>query len=253
MRCLETDFVYLENPPAYEAVRDDFPWEVTAQEERARRQQAEPLVSRLSDTVKRAKAWLRPRRNRMFDLAARAVQAIDRGRTLRLVDIGCGSGYLASVCCERFAERGRDILPIGIELSPALAEAAEKTFEPWSGEVVAAPAVEALGAIDEGSIDIAFMASFLEHDQQPLELLRTLKPRLAADGCAVIKVPNFDSWNRRLRGKRWCGFRFPDHVNYFTPATLARLAKEAGYRVDRGSWTDRQPLSDNMYAVLRAA
>lgn len=253
VRCLETDFVYLEYPPAYEEVRDDFPWEVTAKEERARRQKAEPIVSRLSAAVKRAKAWLVPNRNRMFGLAERAVKSIDRGRKLRLVDIGCGSGSLAAICCERFAAAGRQVSPIGIELSPALAAAAEDRFAPWSGGVVTAPAVDALDQIDEASIDIAFMASFLEHDQRPLDLLRTLKPRLAADGCAVIKVPNFDSWNRHLRGRRWCGFRYPDHVNYFTPATLRRLAEEAGYRVDPGSWTDRQPLSDNMYAVLRPA
>jgi hypothetical protein len=69
----------------------------------------------------------------------------------------------------------------------------------------------------------------------------------------VVKVPNFASVNRRLRGNRWCGFRFPDHVNYFTPATLARLAHEAGYVVDPGRRADRPLLGDNLYAVLRPA
>jgi SAM-dependent methyltransferase len=97
------------------------------------------------------------------------------------------------------------------------------------------------------------MSSFLEHEAKPLELLRELRRALRPDGAVIIKVPNFASWNRSVRGGRWCGFRYPDHVNYFTPDTLARLAAEAGYRVARQRASDRAPTSDNMYAVLERA
>lgn len=97
------------------------------------------------------------------------------------------------------------------------------------------------------------MSSFLEHEAKPFELLRELRRVLRPDGAVVIKVPNFACWNRALRGNRWCGFRYPDHVNYFTPTTLARLAAEAGYRVVRQRASDRVPTSDNMYAVLGPA
>jgi hypothetical protein len=39
-------------------------------------------------------------------------------------------------------------------------------------------------------------------------------------------------------------------VNYFTPATLRRLAAESGFEVLQG-WLDCLPTSDTMYAVLR--
>ena len=55
---------------------------------------------------------------------------------------------------------------------------------------------------------------------------------------------------RHLRGPRWCGYRWPDHVNYFTPATLQRMAEAAGLRVARMNALDRSPLSDSLYAVL---
>jgi hypothetical protein len=64
-------------------------------------------------------------------------------------------------------------------------------------------------------------------------------------------VPNFASWNRVIRGAKWCGFRYPDHVNYFSPRTLKLLAEVSGYRMEPQHITDRLPFSDNMYAVLR--
>jgi hypothetical protein len=53
-----------------------------------------------------------------------------------------------------------------------------------------------------------------------------------------------------IRGA-WCGFRWSDHVNYFTPATLTLMASAAGFAVSRMGFLDRQPLSDSMYSVLR--
>lgn len=253
VRCTETGFVFLENPPEYEELRDDFPWEQTIQAESQRRRRREPLLSRVSDAAKVLKRWIAPRRNRMYTLAARVAQALGGAKPIRLLDIGCGCGGLAVDCCQRFAATGRDVTPIGLELSPHLAEAAGSRFSDWSGHVIAAPAVSGLDQVEDGSVDVAMMASFLEHDQRPLELLRALRPKLAVGGGAIVKVPNFASLNRRVRGERWCGFRYPDHVNYFTPETLERLAKEAGYSVDRPSRADRPVLGDNMYAVLRAA
>jgi len=67
----------------------------------------------------------------------------------------------------------------------------------------------------------------------------------------IIKVPNYASVNRKIRGARWCGFRWPDHVNYFTPATLHMMALKAGLELVRMTFLDRNPLSDSMYAILQ--
>lgn len=253
VRCRETGFIYLENPPSYEEVRDDFPWEVTVAEERTRRRTAEPVLSRVSDATKQLKRRFLQKRNRMFTLAERAVASTPVGQPLTLLDIGCGCGGLAVDCCERFAQSGRVVTPIGIELSEVLAQGAADRFAEWSGRVIPQAALHGVEQLEDQSVDVALMASFLEHDPQPLDLLVALRPKLMANGSVIIKVPNFDCLNRRVRGERWCGFRYPDHVNYFTPTTLGLLATEAGYHVEPGSWSDHAPLSDNMYAVLRPA
>ena len=51
-------------------------------------------------------------------------------------------------------------------------------------------------------------------------------------------------------GRKWCGFRYPDYLNYFTPASLRRMAEKCGYSV-KSAFSQRLPTSDNMYAILK--
>ena len=68
-------------------------------------------------------------------------------------------------------------------------------------------------------------------------------------GLVVVKAPNYAALNRRVMGAGWCGFRFPDHVNYFTPKSLAEMGARAGFKTVQ-RFVDRLPTSDNMWAVL---
>ena len=51
---------------------------------------------------------------------------------------------------------------------------------------------------------------------------------LSDDGAVYVRVPNFGGVNRRVLGAKWSGFRYPDHVNYFTLPSLRRMAGECG-------------------------
>ena len=79
------------------------------------------------------------------------------------------------------------------------------------------------------SIDIFVLRSFLEHEVNPVGLLKNAYNKLKDGGVIFIKVPNFNSINRLYRKGKWCGFRHPDHVNYFTPETLVKTCRKAGY------------------------
>lgn len=250
VRCTETGFVFLANPPEYSQLETEFAWEKTAQAERSRRQESEPLVARVSTIAKKAKVRLFPSRNKIASMAISTLQSHVRTARAKVLDIGCGCGSLMAQIHHRASERGVEVVPIGIEVSRSLALESQSKVERLGGTVFCASAIEGLAQLEDRSIHLAVMSSFLEHESQPLELLKRLHCVLADDGWIVLKVPNYASWNRRLRGARWCGYRFPDHVNYFTPQTLRRLASEAQFESMHQSWSDRLPLSDNMYAVL---
>jgi SAM-dependent methyltransferase len=150
-------------------------------------------------------------------------------------------------------ERRRRCVPHGIEISDELARRSQAALAPYGGRCVHASALDGLAGFDAASLDLIVLASFLEHELQPLPLLRECARTLRPGGRVLVKVPNYASWNRHLRGRRWCGYRWPDHVNYFTPDTLAVAARAAGLEVERMTLLDRLPISDSLYAVLRRA
>ncbi|MBU0641469.1 MAG: class I SAM-dependent methyltransferase, partial [Planctomycetes bacterium] len=67
---------------------------------------------------------------------------------------------------------------------------------------------------------------------------------LCPGGVCVHKVPNYDSLLRRVLGRRWSGYRWPEHFQYYTPKTLGRLVAEVGFEVLR---IDANPLSDSLW------
>lgn len=250
VRCRETGLLFLANAPDYETLEEEFPWEVSSAAESKRRREAEPIRQRLSDGLKVIQKNLRGRRPKLFRLLREALPqpALDTPQTV--LDIGCGSGRLLSRFAGLFAEEGHAIVPAGIEISAALATTAATNFQPLGGFVRQSPAISGLQQCAAESVDAIVMCSYLEHEVRPLDVLTAARRVLRPGGAIVVKVPNFDCWNRHLRGRRWCGFRFPDHVNYFTPRTLRRLSDEAGLHWQRQHRRDRSVLSDNMYAVL---
>jgi len=257
VRCRETGLVFLATPPDYRELAETFAWERTVAAEGVDRRRREPVFSTFSSWWKRTRRRLQRSRNRIADLALRRVQdrtnrvgAGDVASPLRIVDIGCAGGHRMLDLCDRFARHGRDVVPTGIEISTSLAAIASPRFEAKGGRVLACSAVDGAARLEARSIDLVVMSAFLEHEARPRDLLATLRDSLSEGACIVLKVPNFASWNRLIRGRRWCGFRYPDHVSYFTPATLARLASGTGYRVLPSTWGDGMPLSDNMYATL---
>ena len=63
----------------------------------------------------------------------------------------------------------------------------------------------------------ALVRSYLEHKMRPFDVLEETHRTLNEGGVALVKVPDFASINRMVLRKRWCGFRYPDDLIYFTP------------------------------------
>ena len=65
---------------------------------------------------------------------------------------------------------------------------------------------------------------------EPGKVCRLARERLRSGGVLAIEVPDVSSGQARLRGNNW-GMYIPDHVNYFTTATLRRLLEPIGFRL----------------------
>lgn len=234
--CAQCGLVYLENPPPVSALVDEYNWTATYAGEAERRLLAQPVLSRLRKGWKDWRVqWLKSRK--LEHLVNRYIKS---GAVL---DVGCGAGH-------QFARLPAAIVPHGVEIDAAAVGTAHSLASARGGRVVHADAVSGLAQFDDGSMDGIIMHSYLEHEVEPRQVLREAARVLRAGGVLIIKVPNFDCWSRKyFRGHNWPGFRFPDHVNYFTPASLRRMVLQAGMQVRKFSWLDRVPTSDNMWLV----
>lgn len=251
--CLETGLVYLENPPDYAAFEEEFAWELTHAKEVQRRSADEPMFYSFRQWWKGFRTRFRRPNQKVFELAAACIKSFPE-RSISLVDLGCGFGEtLLNTLALLPADVVRRCIPQGVELSKQLALHADEVLQSLGGSCLQQDALSGVSLFSDRSVDLIVIANFLEHEINPLPLLRTCREKLRDNGRAIIKVPNFACAGRHVRGHRWCGFRWPDHVNYFTPQTLQLLIKTSGLKVCRMNWLDCSPTSDNMYAVVERA
>lgn len=158
----------------------------------------------------------------------------------RVLDVGCATGgFLAEAKTE-----GWDC--VGVEFSEFAIEVAQKEFglQVLKGDVFHPD-------LAENSFGLVTMWHVLEHVLDPLATLVQAKKLLAPGGLLFIELPNWSSVGRRARGVRWSQLKPPEHINFFTPTTLAWVAEKAGLRVL--SSTSAYPSLANEAAVTRAS
>ena len=234
-RCAKCGLVYLENPPAYESLEQEFAWERTWAEEDTRRRRRDPVTYHASRALLAIPKKVF-KRDKLMTWVRRYV------RPGPVLDIGCSGGHTL----ERLPP---DYTPFGIEVSKELAAVADSRFALRGGHVVQGTATASLPRFQDEFFTGVIMTSYLEHEVNPRAVLEAARRTMRSGARLVVKVPNYASLNRSVRGARWCGFRFPDHVNYFTPVLLRRLLCDSGFRVIRFGFFDRMPTSDNMWLL----
>ena len=232
--CTGCGFVYIEKAPGYEALFSDMAWELTAKAEAERRAETRPIAYNFSKKT-RARLHLLPRKRMHLLIEA-------HGKPGKVIDLGCGTG-------DQFSDLAEGFVPFGVKISTQAARTGNELFARRGGRVINAPCLKGLREFPDGFFSAASLRSYLEHEMEPAPVLRALHRTLEPGGVAIVKVPNYGSWNRAIMGRKWCGFRHPDHLNYFTPRTLREMAKRCGYGV-RSGLTFQLPTSDNMYAIL---
>lgn len=225
--CDACDFVYLKEAPVYDRLVDEFAWEknwLLEAERRRGRSAFGKLAPRRS--MQNAKASKKQRVARLF-------------RQGNVLDVGCGGDTLVP----------DGFTPYGIEISEALQARADKVMQARGGRCVHAPAVEGVASFPDNFFSGVILSSFLEHEMQPAQLLAACARVLQPGGSIYVRVPNYGGVNRRVRGAEWCGFRHPDHVNYFTLESLTKLAHRFGLKLRLlNPW--RLAFDDNINAVL---
>ncbi len=138
----------------------------------------------------------------------------------RLLDFGCGAGWLS----RRLQQRGWKVTALDFH-EPSLRYLAERFGLRTLTGTLPHPGVP------DGSHDVVVMGASLEHVHCPHEVVGAARRALAAGGLLVVAVPNLASDSFARFGPDWYGLHLPHHLLHFTPATLRELMRRHGLEV----------------------
>jgi SAM-dependent methyltransferase len=137
------------------------------------------------------------------------LRAFDPGRDL--LEVGCGTGEFL------IAARSAGHAVIGLDLSQ---EAISYVRRRHPDLDVRCNAMET-ARLPAASVDVIAAFHVLEHVADPIGLLLQMQRLLRPGGLVYIRVPNLDTWYRRVLGRNWGGFSV-DHVSHFTGDSISR-------------------------------
>jgi SAM-dependent methyltransferase len=160
------------------------------------------------------------------------------GHPIRVLDVGCATGFLA----QRLQARGATV--VGLELDERAAAEARRYCE-----AVHVGDVETMELpLEPGSFDAIVCGDFIEHLRDPQAFLARIRPFLTPDGTLALSTPNIANWAMRL-GLLFGRFRYTEwgildrtHTHLFTRKTLTECLQAAGYRVTVFDYTVPVPV-----------
>lgn len=92
----------------------------------------------------------------------------------------------------------------------------------------------ALKEIADSSLDVVTAFDVIEHVVDPADLLYQIKRVLKPDGLLVMTTPRFSSLLARVSGKTWHAI-MPEHIQYFTDASMQKLLKKENMKIVRNN------------------
>lgn len=130
--------------------------------------------------------------------------------TRRVLDFGCGFGQFLEMC------RLFGLEAVGVDRSNARRSGA---------------GVQVFAQLEEAPdcFDAITMFEVLEHLDDPLATLRTLRSRLNPGGIMIVEVPDTTGTNSISSREDYYRIHPLDHINAFTPESLVKILGRAGF------------------------
>lgn len=153
---------------------------------------------------------------------ALVLDLVPLGAPLRILDVGCGPGWVAA----ELRRRGHHVTGVDLIADEGIADRTDRFF---SADVEH-------GLPDEvgSGFDVIIAADVIEHVRNPDELLADLAGRLGPHGLIIASVPNFAHWYPRLRVAAGLfdydqrGILDRTHVRFFTRRSFRRVLANTG-------------------------
>jgi len=137
----------------------------------------------------------------------------------RMLDVGCGLGFLLSGVAAEWERHG-------VEVSAFAAEHASHYGNIFHG------GLEDAGYPDE-HFDLVVIYHVIEHVRNPQALLKEIRRILKPDGWLILGTPDFDSGAARRFGNNYRMLHDITHISLFSNDSMHRFLRDHGLRIER--------------------
>jgi SAM-dependent methyltransferase len=140
----------------------------------------------------------------------------------RVLEIGCGHGFILGRLEQKHETYGIDISTYAIEQTAR--------FSP--GSICATGNIEdgIPPELEHGSFDVVVSKYVFEHLRDPLQAMKFTAELLRPGGILLISVPNTESLGAKRKGTSWFAHpeTDPTHISLFSPDKWLRTVDESG-------------------------
>jgi SAM-dependent methyltransferase len=145
----------------------------------------------------------------------------------RILEIGCGHGFMLARLESEFTTYGIDISEY------AISQAAR--FAPQSICTVADIGESLPEHLEAGSFDVVVAKYVFEHLPRPFDGIRHAASTLRPGGILFISVPNTESIGARWKSEDWYAKKDPTHISLLAPDEWLELLGKSGLQLYKES------------------
>jgi 2-polyprenyl-3-methyl-5-hydroxy-6-metoxy-1,4-benzoquinol methylase len=160
----------------------------------------------------------------------------------KLLDIGCGAGFLLSVLNNKWDKYGVDVSTTALEYCSRYAKV-------YQGELTKI-------GFKKNMFDVIVMNHVIEHLSEPLKYIIKIKKILKDRGILIIATPDFDSGCARHFANKFRMLHDRGHISLFTSFSLVKMLEDYRFEIihiDYPFFDTEYFTKENMYRMFNTS
>ena len=138
---------------------------------------------------------------------------------LKIMDIGCGPGWLLSALGDHWEKYGVEISKFAAQIAQEHGVIHNVSIEEYENPV--------------NEFDVVVLHHVIEHLNDPVAAITKIHAMLRPDGLLVLGTPDFDSGAARRYGNNYRLLHDQTHISLFSSDSMHRFLRDNGFKIER--------------------